>query len=96
MTIMLWKGLQLSEHVFCDITFLGAEPWWESKKAIKPIVAQRTLYDIRDNNSYTIRKLADGNCWMTGNLKYTLTANTDAIGVNHTTNNTFTFNTDAA
>ncbi len=32
-------------------------------------VAQRTLYDIRDNNSYTIRKLADGNCWMTENLR---------------------------
>ena len=31
-------------------------------------VPQRTLYDIRDDNSYTIRKLADGNCWMTQNL----------------------------
>ena len=32
-------------------------------------VVQRTLYDIRDNNSYTVRKLADGNCWMTENLR---------------------------
>ena len=30
---------------------------------------------------------------MTSNLKYTLTANTNAIGVNHNTNETFTFNT---
>ena len=30
---------------------------------------------------------------MTSNLKYTLTANSTAIGVNHSTNNTFTFNT---
>ena len=30
---------------------------------------------------------------MTSNLKYTLTANTDAIGINHSTNETFTFNT---
>ena len=39
--------------------------------APKPIVAQRTLYDIRDSNSYTIAKLADGNCWMTQNLRLT-------------------------
>ena len=54
------------------------------------------MYDIRDSNFYTVRKLADGNCWMTSNLKYTLTANTDAIGVDHATNNTFTFNTGSA
>ena len=30
---------------------------------------QRTLTDSRDNKTYTIRKLADGNCWMTQNLK---------------------------
>lgn len=30
--------------------------------------AQRALYDIRDNETYTVRKLADGNCWMTENL----------------------------
>ena len=71
------------------------ESWWKSKKPPKSIVAQRTLYDIRDNNSYTIRKLADGNCWMTSNLKYTLTANSTAIGVNYSTNETFAFNTGA-
>ena len=39
-------------------------------------VAQRTLYDIRTGTSvsYTIRKLADGNCWMTSNLALPLTA----------------------
>ena len=26
------------------------------------------MYDVRDANAYTIRKLADGNCWMTENL----------------------------
>ena len=30
---------------------------------------QYTLKDKRDNNSYTIRKLADDNCWMVQNLK---------------------------
>ena len=28
-----------------------------------------TLRDIRDGNSYTVKKLADGRCWMTQNLK---------------------------
>ncbi|MBP5512387.1 hypothetical protein J6X90_03305 [Candidatus Saccharibacteria bacterium] len=28
-----------------------------------------TLYDIRDNNAYTVKKLVDGNCWMTQNLR---------------------------
>ncbi len=27
-----------------------------------------TLKDTRDNNSYTVRKFADGRCWMTSNL----------------------------
>ncbi len=47
----------------------------------KTNVAQRILYDIRDGNSYRVRKLADGNCWMTENLAlgsteqtYTLTS----------------------
>ncbi len=33
-------------------------------------VVKRVLYDIRDNSSYIVRKLADGNCWMTQNLRY--------------------------
>ena len=32
-------------------------------------VPQRTLSDIRDNNTYTVRKLADGNVWMVENLR---------------------------
>ncbi len=32
-------------------------------------VPQRVLSDTRDGNSYRIRKLADGKCWMTENLK---------------------------
>lgn len=31
-------------------------------------VPQTTLTDTRDNSTYTARKLADGNCWMTQNL----------------------------
>ena len=50
-------------------------------------VPQRTLYDIRDNNSYTVRKLADGNCWMTENLRLVgpkmLTSDSSDIGTNN-------------
>ena len=35
------------------------------------MVAQRVLYDVRDSNSYTVRKLADGGCWMVENLRLT-------------------------
>ncbi|MBO7699220.1 fibrobacter succinogenes major paralogous domain-containing protein [Candidatus Saccharibacteria bacterium] len=37
----------------------------------QPYVAQSTLRDVRDDNTYVVRKLADGNCWMTENLKLT-------------------------
>ena len=38
-------------------------------------VPETTLTDKRDNSTYTVRKLADGNCWMAENLKLTLTNN---------------------
>ncbi len=37
-------------------------------------VPEKVLTDARDNETYRIRKLADGNCWMTENLRLTLTA----------------------
>ena len=45
-----------------------------SRKGNTAYVAQATLSDTRDSNSYTVRKLADGNCWMTNNLGLRLTA----------------------
>ncbi|MBQ3309345.1 hypothetical protein IJG78_01570, partial [Candidatus Saccharibacteria bacterium] len=35
-------------------------------------VPERTLTDKRDSSTYTVRKLADGNCWMTQNLRLNL------------------------
>ena len=40
------------------------------------IVPTATLTDIRDNKTYTIAKLADGNCWMTQNLDLDLSTET--------------------
>jgi len=37
-------------------------------------VPQTTLVDERDGKSYTVRKLADGDCWMSGYLAYDLAA----------------------
>ena len=45
--------------------------------------AQRTLSDTRDSNTYIVRKLADGNCWMSENLKLGSTSTT--ITLNSTT-----------
>ena len=45
------------------------------------------LADTRDNNVYTIRKLADGNCWMTDNLRLDIGATTiTTINTNNPTN----------
>lgn len=59
-------------------------------KVESTIVAQRTLRDVRDSKNYTIRKLADGNCWMTQGLKYSLSAGVAATG-SYTTGGTFSF-----
>ena len=47
------------------------------------------MYDIRDDKPYTVRKLADGNCWMTDNLNYAVARNTTLVG---SYNNGTTFN----
>ncbi len=54
-------------------------------------VAQRTLYDIRDSNSYVVRKLADGNCWMTENLKLVLSAGTPVVAASNTSAMSYSF-----
>ena len=46
------------------------------KRGLYPALApdngtSATLKDIRDNNTYTVKKLADGRCWMTQNLRLT-------------------------
>ena len=50
-------------------------------------VPQRTLYDIRDGETYRVRKLADGNVWMTENLRLvgsrTLTPSDSSISTDY-------------
>ena len=40
-----------------------------SRKGDVNYVPTKTLTDTRDNNTYTVSKLADGRCWMTQNLR---------------------------
>ena len=47
----------------------------------------KTLIDTRDNNTYTVSKLADGKCWMTQNLRIinkTLTPTDSDVTTNYT------------
>ena len=50
-------------------------------------VPTKTLTDTRDNNTYTVSKLADGKCWMTQNLRIagkTLTPDDSDVTSNYT------------
>ena len=46
------------------------------------IGTETILTDIRDNNTYTVAKLADGKCWMTQNLR--ITGDSIKAGLNKT------------
>ena len=50
-------------------------------------VPTKTLVDTRDNNTYTVSKLADGKCWMTQNLRIagkTITPADSNVSANYT------------
>ena len=50
-------------------------------------VPTKTLVDTRDNNTYTVSKLADGKCWMTQNLRIinkTITPTDSNVTTNYT------------
>jgi len=46
----------------------GYPKYTESTTNYQRYVPQTVLTDERDQNTYVVRKLADGNCWMTDNL----------------------------
>ena len=48
----------------CDATYTP-DAFKADGITIEDNVPTATLTDIRDNKTYTIAKLADGNCWMT-------------------------------
>lgn len=52
-----------------DISTMQEMEWSVCKSSA--IGATATLRDVRDNNTYTVRRHEDGNCWMTQNLRLT-------------------------
>ena len=54
----------------------------KTPSATDTTVPENTLTDVRDGNTYLVRKLADGNCWMSQNLNLTLST---ATALNSTT-----------
>lgn len=56
-------------------------------------VPTATLVDIRDDKTYTIAKLADGNCWMTQNLDLDLEMKAEGSIVYDSTNTNLLTNT---
>ncbi len=62
------------------LTLTGADPWASitqmqqmttSACTVAPVGKSKTLTDTRDSKTYTVKKLADGKCWMTQNLRLT-------------------------
>ncbi len=49
------------------------------------------LIDPRDNTVYSVARLADGNCWMTQNLRFDFSKDGDKITATNTNNPTATF-----
>ena len=54
------------------------------------VVPTATLIDTRDNKTYTVAKLADGNCWMTQNLDLDLSAETALVPATSNVSNSWT------
>lgn len=55
-------------------------------------VPQKELTDTRDGKKYTIRKLADGNCWMVSNLEFDIvptSSKNPSLGMSSTPTNAF-------
>jgi len=46
-----------------------------------------TLKDTRDNKTYKVTKLKDGNCWMTQNMDYDITGKTLSVGTASSSDN---------
>jgi len=46
-----------------------------------------TLRDTRDNKTYTVTKLKDGNCWMTSNMDYNIPGKTLSVGTASSSDN---------
>lgn len=58
------ESITYMQEMTPDICSLTSTPLYSASE-----VPHNTLIDTRDNKTYTVAKLADGNCWMTQNLR---------------------------
>ena len=56
--------------------------WKGARSNDDSYIPRTSLRDTRDGNYYLVSKLADGNCWMSQNLAFDLTADTPFIASN--------------
>jgi uncharacterized protein (TIGR02145 family) len=80
--------MQEMTSAVCDATTLpsmGAAniDWDGSHHGDHLYVPRKSLRDTRDGKYYLVSKLADGNCWMSQNLAFDLTAGTPFIASNN-------------
>jgi len=78
-TIFNITYMQDMTSTICDNTTTpssGATETTTSHSFSTDLAPETTLTDSRDGKTYTIRKLADGNCWMAQNLDLDLDTNT--------------------
>ena len=59
---------------YCDVNNVADENCMQAMTLSQCPTEGKTVTDARDGSTYTIKKLADGKCWMTQNLALDLTA----------------------
>lgn|GEM_PF-2513350 len=72
----LWDGIKISTmqkmtYAVCN-SVTTPDAFQSDGTTINTEVPEITLTDNRDNKEYIVRKLADGSCWMTENLRLNL------------------------
>ena len=91
-TIDLYRGLTFTEaytraNKSRDGGYYKQQELTKSMCNIIAITQNQTLKDVRDNNTYMVGKLKDGNCWMLDNLALDPTDPTTAANMNESNTN---------
>lgn len=69
----------------CAVTttpFKTATSYTTSHSSNRSLIPQKALTDRRDGKKYTVRKLANGECWMVSNLNYVMLTGANVYGYN--------------
>ncbi len=91
-TIELYRGLTFTE-AYTRASKIQDGGYYKQQELTKSmcntiaITQNETLKDVRDNNTYMVGKLKDGNCWMLDNLALDPTDSTTAANMNSSNTN---------